>query len=210
MVRTHPQWLGVREVMRQGGIGTLRAVSSFFSYFNEDAANVRNVPEYGGGGLFDIGCYPITISRFLFGAEPLRVAGCLELDKRFGTDRLASAVLEFAAGQSIFTCSTQAAPYQRVQVIGTRGRLEVEIPFNAPPDRPCRVFLDHGRDLAGGEIETVSFETCDQYTIQGDLFSKAILDGTDVPSPIEDAVSNMACIDAIFKSADTGRWEVPQ
>jgi predicted dehydrogenase len=209
MVRTHPQWLRVRELVRTGRIGALRAVSSFFSYFNEDPANVRNVAEYGGGGLFDIGCYPITISRFLFGAEPLRVAGTLELDPRFGTDRLASAVLEFPGGQSIFTCSTQAVPYQRVQVIGTRGRIEVEIPFNAPPDKPCRVFVDDGRDLSGAGIETVTFETCDQYTIQGDLFSRAILDGAPVPIPLEDALGNARAIAAVFRSATSGRWEAP-
>ena len=209
MVRTHPQWLGVRELVRQGRIGTLRAVASFFSYFNEDPANVRNVAEYGGGGLLDIGCYPITIARFLFDAEPRRVAGCLELDPRFGTDRLASGVMEFGAGQSIFTCSTQVAPYQRVQVVGTRGRIEVEIPFNAPPDSPCRVFVDDGRDLRGANVETLSFATCDQYTIQGDLFSQAILEGTPVPIPLEDAVANARVIAAVFRSAGSGRWEAP-
>jgi predicted dehydrogenase len=209
MVRTHPQWLGVRELVRAGRIGALRAVSSFFSYFNEDAANVRNVPEYGGGGLLDIGCYPITIARFLFAAEPLRVAGCLDLDPRFGTDRLASGVLEFKGGQSVFTCSTQAVPYQTVQVVGTRGRIEVEIPFNAPPDRPTRVLLDDGSDLAGAGIETIAFETCDQYTIQGDLFSQAILEGTPLPIPLEDALGNARVIAALFRSAASGRWEAP-
>jgi predicted dehydrogenase len=209
MVRTHPQWLGVREMVRTGRIGTLRAVSSFFSYFNEDAANVRNVPEYGGGGLYDIGCYPITISRFLFEAEPVRVAGCLDLDPRFGTDRLASGVLEFAAGQSIFTCSTQAVPYQRVQVVGTRGRIELEIPFNAPPDEPTRVFVDDGRELSGAGAETVTFEACDQYTIQGDLFSQAVLDGRPVPVPLEDALAQARVIAGVFRSAESGRWETP-
>ena len=209
MVRTHPQWLGVRQRVRQGRIGTLRAVMSFFSYFNEDPANIRNVAQYGGGGLLDIGCYPITIARFLFDAEPKRVAGCLELDPRFGTDRLASGVMEFEAGQSVFTCGTQAVPYQRVQVIGTRGRIEVEIPFNAPPDKPCRVFLDDGHDLSGAAIETISFPTCDQYTIQGDLFAQAILDGTPVPIPLEDAIAQARVIAAVLRSAASGRWEAP-
>jgi predicted dehydrogenase len=209
MVRTHPQWLGVRQRVREGRIGTLRAVMSFFSYFNEDPANIRNVAQYGGGGLLDIGCYPITIARFLFEAEPKRVAGCLELDPRFGTDRLASAVMEFEVGQSVFTCGTQAVPYQRVQVIGTRGRIEVEIPFNAPPDKPCRVFLDDGHDLSGAGIETIAFPTCDQYTIQGDLFAQAILDGTPVPIPLEDAIAQARVIAAVLRSAASGRWEAP-
>ena len=209
MVRTHPQWLGVRDLVRSGRIGALRAVSTVFTYFNDDPANVRNVAEYGGGGLYDIGCYPITIARFLFGAEPLRVAGCLELDPRFGTDRLASGVMEFAGGQSVFTCSTQAVPYQRVQVVGTRGRIEVEIPVNAPPDRPTRLFVDDGRDLTGAGIETVTFEPCDQYTVQGDLFSQAILEGTPQAVPLEDALGNARVIAAVFRSAQSGRWESP-
>ena len=209
MVRTHPQWLGVRELIRSGRIGTLRAVASFYSYFNDDPGNVRNVPEFGGGGLYDIGCYPITVARFLFESEPRRVAGCLERDPRFGTDRLTSGVLEFAGGQSIFTCSTQAAPYQRVQAIGTGGRIEVEIPFNAPPDRPCRVFVDDGRDVFGAGIETVSFEVCDQYTVQGDLFSQAVLEGTPQPVPLEDALGNARVIAALFRAGESGGWENP-
>jgi predicted dehydrogenase len=135
MVRTHPQWLRAREIVRSGEIGDLRAVAGAFSYYNRDPKNVRNVPEWGGGALMDIGCYPIVTSRFLFGEEPRRVCGLLERDPDFGIDRLTSAILEFPSGQSIFTCSTQLVPYQRMQICGTRGRMEIEIPFNAPPDR---------------------------------------------------------------------------
>jgi predicted dehydrogenase len=209
MVRTHPQWLGVRAAIQAGRIGPRRAVSTFFSYFNDDAANVRNVAAYGGGALFDIGCYPITLSRFLFGAEPRRVSGSIDLDPRFGTDRLTSAVLEFEHGQSIFTCSTQAVPYQRVQIVGTKGRIEVEIPVNAPPDLGCRVFVDDGSDLRGAGVETLLFEACDQYQIQGDLFSQAVREGRPVPVPLEDAVANMRVIEAVFRSAESGRWETP-
>jgi predicted dehydrogenase len=209
MVRTHPQWLGVREIVRAGRIGALRSIVSHFAYFNDDPANVRNVPAFGGGALFDIGCYPITVSRFLFGEEPRRVSGLVDRDPRFGTDRVTSAVLDFPSGQSIFTVGTQLVSAQRVQVLGTRGRIEVEIPFNAPNDRPCRVFVDDGRDVFGGGIEVVSFETCDQYTIQGDLFSKAILDGTPVPIPLEDALLNMRVIEAVFRSAESGGWVEP-
>lgn len=209
MVRVHPQWLAVRDLLRSGRVGPLRALSSFFSYFNEDPANVRNVPAYGGGALMDIGCYPITISRFLFDGEPLRVMGLLERDPRFGTDRLTSAVLDFGAGHSTFTCSTQTASYQRVQAVGTRGRVEVEIPFNAPTDRPTRVFVDDGRDVIGTGIETMQFEACDQYTLQGDLFAQAILDDAPPPIPIDDAVDNARVIAAVFRSAESGGWERP-
>ena len=209
MVRTHPQWLGTRALIAAGRIGELRAVTGFFSYFNRDPANIRNRPDIGGGALMDIGCYPVTLARFIFGAEPHRVLGLIERDPEMGVDRLTSALLEFPAGQATFTCSTQLVPYQRMQLFGTRGRLEVEIPFNAPPDRPTRILVDDGSDLFGGGVETEEFPACDQYTIQGDLFSKAIREHGAQPIPLEDAVNNMAVIEAVFRSAESGRWEVP-
>jgi predicted dehydrogenase len=210
MVKTHPQWLRARELVRTGKIGELRAIVGAFSYFNRDPKNVRSKPEWGGGGLLDIGSYPITMSRFMFGAEPLRVSGVLERDPDFGTDRLTSGILEFAAGHSIFTCSTQLVPYQRMQFLGTKGRIEIEIPFNSPIDKPTRLFIDDGSDLAGGSVKTEIIPTCDQYTIQGDAFSKAIRENAEVPVPLEDAVANMAVIDAVFRSAESGRWEKPE
>jgi predicted dehydrogenase len=202
MYRHHPQWQRARQIAQQGGVGTLRTIQSFFSYFNDDAQDIRNQADMGGGGLMDIGCYPISLSRFLFDAEPQRVFGTAEPDPRFGTDRLTSAILQFASGTSCFTCSTQLAPYQRVNIFGDRGRVEIEIPFNAPTDRPCRLW--HQRDA---QLEEITVPICDQYTIQGDLFAEAILQERCVPTPIGDAVANMRTIEAIFRSADSGRWE---
>jgi len=180
----------------------------FFSYFNVDPANIRNRMDSGGGALMDIGCYLIHASRYAFGGQPTRVVASIDRDPQMGIDRLTSAILEFPAGQAIFTCSTQLIPYQRVHFLGTRGRIELEIPFNAPPDRPTRLFIDSTGDLFGQpEVET--FPTCDQYTLQGDAFSKAILDDTEVPVPLEDAIGNMAVIEAIFSSARSGQWESP-
>ncbi len=196
MYRHHPQWQRARQIVVEGGVGELRTIQSFFSYFNDDPANIRNIPAMGGGGLMDIGCYNISLSRFLFGSEPVRVQAHIELDPQFGTDRLASGILEFANGTSTFTCATQLAPYQRVHIFGTQGRVEIEIPFNAPPDRPCRIW--HQR---GSEVEEITFEICDQYTIQGDLFSRAVLDDTPVPTPLEDAVDNMRVIEALLSAA---------
>jgi len=209
MVRTHPQWLRARELVRAGRIGELRSILGFFSYFNRDPANIRNVREWGGGGLMDIGCYPINTSRFIFGEEPRRVMALLERDPEMQTDRLTSGMLDFPSGQSVFTCSTQLVPYQRMQLFGTAGRIEIEIPFNAPNHRPCRIFVDDGSDLFGAGVETESFPVCDQYTIQGDLFSRAIRGEGEVPVPLEDAIRNMAVIDALVKSAESGRWETP-
>jgi predicted dehydrogenase len=210
MVKTHPQWLRTRELIRKGVIGDLLAIVGAFSYFNRDAKNVRNVAEWGGGGMMDIGCYPITTSRWIFGEEPLRVAGVLEKDPEYGTDRLSSVVMEFPSGQAVFTCGTQMVPYQRMQFMGTKGRIEIEIPFNAPNDRPTRIFIDDGRDVLGGGIRTETIPVCDQYTLQGDAFSQAIREGSEVPVPLEDAIANMAVIEAVFRAAESGRWERPE
>ncbi|MBV9301948.1 MAG: Gfo/Idh/MocA family oxidoreductase [Acidobacteriaceae bacterium] len=207
MVRTHPEWLRAREIVRSGRTGALQAVTSTFSYFNRDPKNIRNMRETGGGALMDIGCYPITMARFLFDREPVRAASAIERDPEMRIDRLSSAILDFAPGQAIFTCSTQMVPFQRMQILGTHGRIEIEIPYNIPPDRPTRIFIDDGSELAGRSARAEEFATCDQYTVQGDLFSKAIQEDSDVPVPLEDARANMAAIEAVFRAAGTGRWE---
>jgi len=207
MIRTHPQWLRARRLIDQGRIGPLRAVMALFSYFNVDPANIRNQPQTGGGALYDIGCYCIQAARTGFAREPTRAVAHIDRDPRLGTDRLTSAILEFPQGHAVFTCSTQLVPYQRVQFLGTKGRIEIEIPFNAPPDRPTRLFLDDGRDIFGAGIATETFPIVDQYTLQGDAFSRAILDGTPVPVSLEDGIANMSVIDAVFRSAQTGQWE---
>jgi predicted dehydrogenase len=201
MYRLHPQWRRTVGIVRDGGVGEPLVVQSLFSYFNEDPKNVRNQIDAGGGALMDIGCYTISLARLVFGAEPRRVLGLVDTDPRFQTDRIVSALLDFGRQSSSFTCSTQLQPYQRVHVLGTEGRIEIEIPFNAPPDQRCRIW--HQR---GGPVDEISFDACDQYTIEGDELSRAILDDTAVPTPLEDAVANMQVIDAVLASARSGRW----
>lgn len=202
MYRFHPQWQRARKLVRDGRIGDLRTIQTVFSYFLDDPTNIRNRAEAGGGALYDIGCYAISVPRFIFGAEPQRVSAIAEFDSRFGTDRLVSAMLDFGRGTATFTCGTQLAPYQRVTILGTQGHVEIEIPFNAPPDHSCRIWLQQGED----EREEILLPVVDQYTLQGDAFSRAILDNTDVPTPITDAVANMRVIDAAFQSARTNSW----
>ena len=209
MVKLHPQWLRTKQLIDEGRIGPLRLVTGTFSYFNDDPANIRNQPELGGGALMDIGCYLIQASRFAFAAEPTRAVASIDRDPVMHTDRLTSAILDFPTGQAIFTCSTQLVPAQRITFYGTKGRIEIEIPFNAPPDRPTRLFIDDGTDLSGARTITETFPICDQYTLQGDAFSRAILSNTPPPVPLEDAIQNMAVIEAIFQSAKTNQWENP-
>jgi predicted dehydrogenase len=209
MVRAHPQWIKARELIDSGRIGELRLVVGHFSYYRRDFDDIRSRLEFGGGALMDIGCYPITLSRWLFNAEPLEVIARIERDPDMGVDRLVSGVLRFAGGQASFTCSGQLVPHQRMQLFGTRARIEVEIPFNAPPDAACRIYVDGGEDLAGRGRETIELPIVDQYTLQGDRFSEAIRGVGAVPVSLEDAIGNMAVIDALFRSAETGRWEMP-
>jgi predicted dehydrogenase len=209
MVRTHPQWERVRELIDADRIGELRVIVGHFSYYRRDFNDIRSRLDFGGGALMDIGCYPITLSRWLFDAEPLEVIAQIERDPDMQVDRLASGMLRFAAGQASFTCSGQLVPHQRMQIFGTRARIEVEIPFNAPPDSACRIYVDGGGDLAGRGRETIELPVVDQYTLQGDRFSDAIRGAGQVPVRLEDAIGNMAVIEALFRSADTRRWEIP-
>ncbi len=204
MYRFHPQWQCVKELTAEKMIGEVKAIQSFFSYHNTDPLNIRNSKEAGGGALMDIGCYCISISRFLAGEEPTSVLGEMEFDPVFKTDRLTSGILRFSGITSSFTCSTQLMPYQRVNVLGTEGRIEMEIPFNAPHDKITRVWV-YGKK----GIQEIPFVPVDQYTLQADAFCRAIIHNEPVPTPLEDALNNMKVIGAVFKSAETGTWIKP-
>ncbi len=209
MVISSPQWVSVMERIGAGEIGEVRVVEGHFSYNNQDLNNIRNKPETGGGGLMDIGCYLIFFSRLVFGAEPKRVVSLVEKHPESQTDILTSALLDFPTGHATFTCSTRITPFQRVQILGTKGRIEVPIPANAPNDQPCKIFIDDGADVLGSGVRTIEFETNDQYTIQGDLFSQAIREKKAPILPLEESIKNMAVIDAVLRSAKSKNWEVP-
>ena len=205
MVRHALQWMDARRRVKAGEIGEVRAIQVMFSYFNRDPANVRNMAGIGGGGMLDIGCYPITVSRYIFGAEPTRVAATIDFDPKFKTDRLAGGLADFGKGRHLsFTISTQLAPFQRVQIMGTKGRIEVEIPFNAPPDKPNRIFVQ-GMDMNVGEW--VSFPVSDQYMLQAEAFGRVLRKEEKPVWGVADAIQNMKIIDAFFKSGKSGKWE---
>ncbi len=202
MYRHHPTWVEAVRLVREGVIGDLQGVQSWFSYYNDDPENIRNRPENGGGAIMDIGCYNINVSRMLFDAEPVRIEAAVRRDPTMGIDTLSSAVLEFpGGGQATFTCSTRSEDYQRVHIVGSAGRIEIEIPFNIPPDRETRIFVTAGGvPPTAPATETLVFPAEDQYTIQARLFAQAILDDAPVPVPVSDAIANMKVIDAILST----------
>jgi predicted dehydrogenase len=201
MYRFQPQWQRAKQLVTDGAIGELRTIQSFFAYSNLDPTNIRNQADHGGGGLMDIGCYNISFSRFIFGAEPTRVCSTVEYDPHFKTDRLVSGMLDFGTGTATFTCSTQLSPYQRVNIVGTTGRIEIEIPVNAPAKRPCRIWYAHD-----STTDELVLEVSNQYTLQGDALSRAIIEGTPTPTPLEDGVANMRVIDAIYQGGRERTW----
>ncbi|MGA2043998.1 MAG: Gfo/Idh/MocA family oxidoreductase [Roseiarcus sp.] len=207
MVRFHPQWRRAREIALSGEIGAPTAIQTFFSYRLLDPANIRNKPP-GGGALYDIGCYAILTARHIFGAEPVRIAATMDIDPAMGTDRLVGALAEFPGGRQLsFACATQTSPHQRVTIAGDKGRIEIAVPFNAPPDRPTAITIDTGADLFGGGARREEFPVCDQYTLQGDAFARAAFGEANWDYPLEDAIANMRAIDAVFRAAKSGRWE---
>ncbi len=205
MVRHNPQWIDARVRVKAGEIGDVVAIQCLFSYYLRDPKNVRNKADIGGGGMLDIGCYPITIARYIFDAEPKRVTATIDRDPKFKTDRTAGGLADFGKGRHLsFTISTQAAPYQRVHILGTKGRIEIEIPFNAPPDAPNRIFI---QKMEMNEGEWISYPVSDQYQLQAEAFSAAIRDKKKPKWGIEDAIQNMKIIDAFFKSEKSRKWE---
>jgi predicted dehydrogenase len=208
MVRSHPQWHQAKAWIDGGRIGDLVSVQIAFSYFNRDAGNIRNRKDVGGGALYDVGCYAVNTSRYLFGREPKRAIALCERDPDFGTDRLTSGMLDFGGAHLTFTCGTQVVPYQRVNAFGTKGRIEIQIPFNAPPDQPCKTFLDDGSKLGDASALLTTFPVVDQYSLQSEAFSRAVRAGGDVENSIEVAIGNMRAIDALFRSAESGGWVV--
>lgn len=201
MYRHHPRWIKARELIQGGAIGELKTVRTFFSYYNDDPENIRNKPEMGGGSLMDIGCYCISVPRFLFGLEPVRVLGSMEMDPDLYIDRTTSGIMEFPSGSATFTCSMQLAPHQSVEIFGTKGRMAIPVPFNPPTETPTVINL-----FTEEESGEIGIDACNQYTIQGDLFSEAILKDKEVPTKLEDAIANMKVVDAIVKSSKEGDW----
>jgi predicted dehydrogenase len=203
MYRLHPSWVAARELVANGRIGRLVAVDTWFSYFNDDPANIRNIREAGGGALYDIGCYAVNLSRMLFGGEPVGVQAAIRRDPASRVDIVTSAILEFDQGVATFTCSTRMEPEQRVDIYGTEGRIHIPIPFNIPPDRPTSVLL-----IAGGDppvapaAEMFEFAARDPYAAEAEAFAAAILDGGPVPTPPADAITNLEVIEALFAAAD--------
>lgn len=205
MVQSHPQWIKARQIVQGGDLGKVSLIHGFFSYYNVKPENIRNKPEHGGGAIWDIGCYPVFTSRMVLGEEPIRLVASMEYDPNFGTDKLASVIMEFPSARAVFSVSTQLVPYQRMQFFGEQKELEIRIPFNAPPDRPCEIRIATG-DIFRENFDTLSFETCNQYTLQAEDFTKAVVEDGEVPVTLENAKANAKVLEAIFRSAKERKW----
>ncbi|MDP8905158.1 MAG: Gfo/Idh/MocA family oxidoreductase [Chloroflexota bacterium] len=200
MYRLHPSWVALREIVASGRLGEPVAIQSWFSYYNDDPGNIRNIHDVGGGALYDIGCYCVNLSRMLFGSEPVDVRAVIRRDAHMGIDTVSSAILEFAdGGIASFTCSTRTEDDQRVHVYGTRGHASIWIPFNIPPDRPTKVFVTSGGNPpVAPATETLTFPVADPYTVEAEAFATTALDGVTPPFPISDAVANLRVLERIF------------
>ncbi len=208
MVRFHLQWKKTLEIIKSGELGEIKAVQSFFSYYNKDPQNIRNIANIGGGAMYDIGCYPTVISKYIFGKAPERVVSLIDNDPEFKTDRLTSAIYDYGNGKQLtFSVATQLVKYQRVHILGDKARLEVQIPFNAIGDEAMKIFLDDGSDLRGSNIKTITIPACNQYRLQCEAFNQAIIEKKQLPYGIQDAIENMKIIDAVFRSRDSAKWE---
>lgn len=201
MYRHHPQWIKAKELIDNGIIGKVKTIQSFFSFFDDNPNSIVNIKEYGGGSLMDIGCYPISLSRFIFNSEPKEVFGSIEFHPEFGIDISATALMKFKEGTSSFFSSIQLEERQHAQIFGTEGKIEFQIPFNPITNEPSKIFLHKNN-----KTEEIVFDPCDQYTIQADLFSLAIINNTKVPTPLQDGVSNLKIIERIIESDKLGKW----
>jgi len=210
MVRHHPQWQKARDLVRKGKLGEVRAIQALFSYYNVDPKNVRNMADIGGGAAYDIGCYPVVTARYIFGAEPVRVVSLIDRDPKFATDRTTSALIDFGEGRHLtFTTSTQATNYQRVNILGTKGRLSVHIPFNPPQGGAMRLYLDNGSELGDASAKPIKLDKADQYQLQGEAFSRAVRGKGKLEYGVDDAILQARVLDAIFRSEKSGNWETP-
>jgi predicted dehydrogenase len=208
MVRHHPQWHRAREIVRSGELGTVKLVRAVFLYRNVDPANVRNKADIGGGGIYDIGCYCVISGRFLFEAEPKRVVALVDRDPNFGTDRLASVIADFGDGRQLsFVCGTQSSGRQSVEIIGDQQSLEIVIPFNAPLGERTALLVGSANNTDRGLLRREIIPEIDQYTAEAENFALAVLGERANEYGVEDAITQMRVLDAIFRSEKSGGWE---
>ncbi len=210
MIRYHPQWRRVRALVRSGRIGQVRAIQSAFLFTQLDPNNVRNQADIGGGALYDVGCYPLVTARYVFSSEPTRVIALINRDAKMGVDTLTSGLLEFPGGGHLaFSSALQLAAFQRVTILGTAGRIEVPVPFTPSKEQSCRIVIESGKSLDGASSQFEDFPAVDQYQLQCDTAISVFRNEIEQEFPIEDGIANMRIIDALYRSAVSGRWETP-
>lgn len=203
MVYYHPQWIKLRELLHEGVIGHLRRVEGVFTYFNNDPANMRNQLSLGGGGLPDIGVYPVVTTRMSTGLEPKRIRAQIEFDPTFKTDRYASVEAQFDGFDLHFYVATQMAYRQSMIFHGDKGYIEVHAPFN-----PLK--YDHARisvhNVTRDTTTTYSFQNINQYQLQAETFVRKARGAPVSVFSLENSKGNQHFIDMVYEAGKKGNW----
>jgi predicted dehydrogenase len=202
MVRHHPQWQRARALVREGAIGTVKAIIAAFTFDHLPPGDIRYDPAMGGGGLWDVGCYPVTVARFIYGCEPVRATASVERAGEGGVDVMANGLVYFGRNRTLtFLCGMIAGPTQFVRILGTDGSIEVPLPYYDNLEPADHLIVD-----SFGKITRESLPA-DAYQCQGEAFSRAVRGETTLEWGVEDAIGTMKTLDSLAKSAASGVWE---
>jgi len=202
MYRYHPRYERIKQLIDDGVIGDLRLIKGSFTFNNGDSTeNVRFVKEWGGGSLYDVGCYPISAARYLLGREPIAATmQAMFSEKHGGVDMMAAGLVEFPGDVSLlFDCGMWAAFRNPLEILGTKGRIEIPHAFLGKNENEGNYYVhtDHG-------VEEIKAEYLDTYALQADAIARAIYGEQSLPFPLDDAIANMKVLEACLQSAENG------
>jgi predicted dehydrogenase len=179
MYRFHPQMAKLVELIRKGTIGRVRLIQASFCFDAPmDLKDRLFNRELGGGCILDVGCYPISLVRFIAGvsqgrpfAEPQEVEGTALIGEKSGVDEIALASLKFPAGiLAEISCASRAVQKSVVTIIGSKGQITIPSPwFGTPPKsdphilvqwknekKPLKIRIRGGQNLYGLEADAVA------------------------------------------------------
>jgi predicted dehydrogenase len=210
--RNHPQWTKVLEIIASGTLGAVRSVHGTLAKQFLDPTDIRNNPNDGGGGIYDLGSYAISACNMIFGRKPARVVAALERDPAFGIDRLSSALLDYGDAHAAFTVATQAGSsawgsHQQLSILCAQGWLRLEFPYSQVRPTECRVEIGDATSVGAFPTSTLSFAAINQFALQAERFSRLVRGEAVRAWPIEEARDTLRTIEGLFESARTGAWQ---